>query len=69
MGYDPNGNWTLSFSLNINLNIFWGFSGSISFSVDSNVESAIQLSYSGFTSETPNIGLLDVGAFCFYTNY
>ena len=63
MGYDTNGNWTLSFSLNINLNIFWGFSGSISFSVDSNGESAIQLSYSGFTSETPNIGLLDVGAF------
>lgn len=49
MGYDPNGNWTLSFSLNINLNIFWGFSGSISFSVDSNGESAIQLSYSGVT--------------------
>ena len=61
MGYDPSGNWTLSFSLNVNLNIFWGFSASLSFSIDSEGESAIQLSYSGINSETPNVGLLDGG--------
>ena len=60
-GYDPNGNWTLSFSINLNLNVFFGFSLSLSFSIDSNGENAIQLSYSGFTEDTPNIGVLDAG--------